>query len=96
MISQKRHRNVAIQCPPRTATAAEDSATVNVHVTAVADAPKVTFEVLTPHDDDPINVIRLEDDPAKGQDVDCSEFIDCIAFDAVPRGRLEVQPPTAI
>ena len=37
-----------------------DSATVNVHVTPVADAPKVTFEVLTPHDDDPINVIRLK------------------------------------
>ena len=61
----------------------QDSATVNVHVTPVADAPKVTFEVLTPHDDDPINVIRLKV-TATASDVDGSEFIDRIAFDAVP------------
>jgi hypothetical protein len=60
----------------------QDSATVNVHVTPVADAPKVTFEVLTPHDDDPINVIRLKV-TATASDVDGSEFIDRIAFDAV-------------
>ena len=61
----------------------QDSATVSVHVIPVADAPDVTFEVLTPHDDDPINLVRLKV-TATASDVDGSEFIDRIAFDEVP------------
>ena len=63
----------------------KDSATVNVHVTPVADKPAVSFEVLKPHDDDAINVVRLKV-TATASDTDGSEFIDRIAFDSVPAG----------
>jgi hypothetical protein len=63
----------------------QDSATVNVHVIPIADAPKVTVEVLKPHDDDPVNVVRLKV-TATVSDADGSEFIDRIEFGALPPG----------
>ena len=61
----------------------QDSATVSVHVIPVADKPAVTFEVLAPHDGDPVNLVRLKV-TATQTDADGSEFIDRIAFDKVP------------
>jgi len=61
----------------------QDSATVNIHVIPVADAPLVTFEVLDAHAGDPVNSVRLKV-TATQTDADGSEFIDRIAFSKVP------------
>src|SRR5262249_47581487 len=63
----------------------QDSATVNIHVIPVADAPMVTFEVLDAHAGDPVNSVRLKV-TATATDADGSEFIDRIAFSKVPDG----------
>ena len=63
----------------------QDSATVDIHVIPVADAPKVTIECLAPLADDPVNLIRLKV-TATQTDADGSEFIDRISFSPVPDG----------
>jgi hypothetical protein len=63
----------------------EDSATVNVHIIPVADQPTITFDVLPPDANDPINVIRLKVTAAQS-DADGSEFIHHISFGNLPPG----------
>ena len=63
----------------------QDSANVSVHIIPVADQPSITFEVLPPDVNDPINVVRLKV-TATQSDADGSEFIHHIAFGALPPG----------
>jgi Cadherin-like domain len=63
----------------------EDSAKVDVHVIPIADHPTITFDVLTPEANDPINMVRLKVTAAQS-DADGSEFIDRIEFGALPAG----------
>jgi len=63
----------------------QDSANVNVHIIPVADPPTITFDVLAPQTDDPINLVRLKITAAQS-DADGSEFIDRIAFGTLPAG----------
>jgi VCBS repeat-containing protein len=63
----------------------QDSATVNLHIVPVADQPTVSYAVLTPHADDPINMVRLKV-TATASDGDGSEFIDRIEFAKPPDG----------
>jgi hypothetical protein len=63
----------------------QDSATVNVHIVPVADAPTVNFQVLAPHAGDPVNEVRLHV-TATTTDIDGSESISGINFGALPAG----------
>jgi hypothetical protein len=82
----------------------EDHATVKMHVVPVADQPSVTFDVLAPEADDPINLVRLKVTAAQ-TDLDGSEFIDRVEFGPLPPGVTLVtdgaldgpdQPDTAV
>lgn len=70
----------------------QDSASVSVNVLPVADTPLVTIDVLTPEGDDPVNMIRLKVTATQTDD-DGSEYIDRIAFDALPAGYTLVTDP---
>lgn len=63
----------------------QDSAIARVHIIPVADKPTVTFEVLAPETNDPINLIRLKVTAAQS-DADGSEFINGFAFGGLPAG----------
>ena len=63
----------------------EDHATVNVHITPVADTPSINVQVLDPLPGDPVGEVRLHV-TASSADVDGSEQIVAFNFGSLPTG----------